>query len=176
MDEEHIAIAEWSAVLDHSSYYEILGVLEIADDEALRDAFHQFSLAFHPDRHRGADRELVADVTRIFQRGAEAYRVLTDPELRVRYDMGLAKGQLRLVMRRTTPPPGTTERVQPLHELCRSPGAKLAAQKADKLLAVGDLQAAKREIERALEYDGGNNSALTERLDALAVALYAQGD
>jgi hypothetical protein len=68
------------------------------------------------------------------------------------------------------------ERVLPLHELCRSPGAKLAAQKADKLLSVGDLEAAKSELERALEYDGGNNGALSERLEALAVALYAQGD
>jgi hypothetical protein len=30
----------WADVLDDSSYYEILGVLEICDGEALREAYH----------------------------------------------------------------------------------------------------------------------------------------
>ncbi len=175
MDEQFDRVRRWVEVLDDSSYYEILGVLEIADDRAIREAFHQFSLAFHPDVHVGAGEELLAAVRRLFQRGAEAYRVLSHPELRVRYDMALAKGHLRL-QARDVPTGAVLERAaKPLHELCRSAGAKLAAQKADKLIGAGDLPGAKRELEKALQFDGGANPALSERLEAIEVALYAMG-
>ena len=42
-------LQEWNEVLDDSTYYEILGVLEICDDEALREAFRDFALTFHPE-------------------------------------------------------------------------------------------------------------------------------
>ena len=48
-------VYEWAAVLDDSTYYELLGVLEIADDAALKAAFHEFALAFHPDCHLDFD-------------------------------------------------------------------------------------------------------------------------
>ena len=71
----------WDEVLEDSSYYEILGVLEICDDQALRTAYHQFALSFHPDLFRDQPESIQARVRRIFQRGTEAYRVLTHPEL-----------------------------------------------------------------------------------------------
>ena len=86
----------WADVLDDSDYYELLGVLHIADDTAIRQGFHVFAAAFHPDAHRysdGADQRLA---TQIYHRGTEAYRVLLDPKLRSRYDLELAKGNLRL--------------------------------------------------------------------------------
>jgi len=169
-------VQRWAEVLDDSSYYEILGVLEIADDRAIREAFHQFSLAFHPDVHVGADEELLATVRRLFQQGAEAYRVLSHPELRVRYDMALAKGHLRLEARDVPVGPALDTEAKPLHELCRSAGAKLSAQKADKLIGTGDLAGAKRALEQALQFDGGANPALSERLEAIEVALYAMGE
>lgn len=174
--DESERVQRWAEVLDDSSYYEILGVLEIADDAAIREAFHRFSLAFHPDAHVGADEELLTTVRRLFQRGAEAYRVLSHPDLRVRYDMALAKGHLRLEARDVPVGPALESDAKPLHELCRSAGAKLSAQKADKLISAGDLAGAKRELEKALEFDGGANAALTERLDAIEVALYAMGE
>lgn len=175
-DEEQLArIEAWDEVLDDASYYEILGVLPLADGDGLRRAFHEFSLAFHPDAHLDADTTTLTRVRRVFQRGAEAYRVLSDPELRVRYDMVLAKGQVRMEPERV-PQRANLDAGKPLDELCRSGGAKLAAQKAAKLIAAGDLAAAKAELERALEYDGGVNPALQERLQDLEVALYAMGD
>jgi DnaJ-class molecular chaperone len=167
-------IFAWDESLEHSSYYEILGVLEIADDAALRRAFHAFSLAFHPDAHRGAGEALRNAVRRVFQRGAEAYRVLCDPELRVRYDMGLRKGQLRLAEGASTRPAATSAG-KSLDAICRSAGAKLSAQKADKLLARGDLAAAKEELDRALAYDGGVNPELSARIADLELAIYAMG-
>jgi curved DNA-binding protein CbpA len=168
-------IAHWARVLDDSSYYEVLGVLEIADDEAIRRAFRDSARAFHPDLHRDADPELVATLTRLFERSAEAYRVLSDPELRVRYDMLLRKGQLRLAPSAVAQRPASPSESRALDELCRSAGAKLSAQRAAKLLAEGDLLGAKRELERALDSDGGANLALQERLADLDVALYAMG-
>ena len=165
----------WAEVLDDSTYYEILGVLEIADDAAIREAFHSFAQAFHPDSHTDADEELLATVRRLFQRGAEAYRVLSHPELRVRYDMALDKGELRLQAGNIPQRPRMHVAAKPLDELCRSGGAKLCAKKADKLISAGDLAGAKRELEKALQFDGGANPALAERLDALEVALYAMG-
>jgi curved DNA-binding protein CbpA len=82
-------IDAWIEVLDDASYYELLGVLPLADDAALRRAFHEFARAFHPDSHVGADASTLEKVRRVFQRGAEAYRVLADPELRLRYDLAL---------------------------------------------------------------------------------------
>src|SRR5262245_46744811 len=90
------ALADWEDVLDDANYYEILGVLEIADADAVRQAFHDFSLGFHPDAHPGVDPDVQARLTRVFQRGVEAYRVLSVPESRAAYDLALAKGELRL--------------------------------------------------------------------------------
>jgi hypothetical protein len=93
--------------------------------------------------------------------------------------MALQRGVRRLddalMPRPSEAPPAVSLRSQRLDELARSAGAKLAAQKASKLIEKGELEAAKRELERALEYDGNANPALEERLEALAVALYAGG-
>jgi curved DNA-binding protein CbpA len=167
-------IDAWIEVLDDASYYELLGVLPLADDAALRRAFHEFARAFHPDSHVGADASTLEKVRRVFQRGAEAYRVLADPELRLRYDLALQQNRLRL-----EPDSGRVRAERdvgkPLHELCRSPGAKLCAQTAARRIEAGDLAGARSELARALEHDGGVNPALQERLQALEIALYAMG-
>lgn len=168
----------WADVLDDSTYYEILGVLEICDGEALREAYHQFALSFHPDVHRGEAPEIQEKVRRIFERGTEAYRVLTDMELRVKYDMALSKGKNRLesavVPRPTSAPPPVVD-PRPLDALARSAGAKLSAQKAAKLIAAGDLEGALAQLKHALDFDGGANLGLEARIEALQVAMYAGG-
>jgi curved DNA-binding protein CbpA len=168
----------WADVLDDSNYYEILGVLEICDDEALRQAYHEFALSFHPDLFRDEDERVQALVRQVFQRGTEAYRVLTDKELRIKYDMALQRGKNRLdaalAPRAEAPPPAPGPQKK-LDELARSAGAKLCAQKAAKLIEKGDLAGAKAELERAMQFDGNANPGLAERLEALALALYAGG-
>jgi curved DNA-binding protein CbpA len=165
-------IYEWDAVLNDSSYYEILGVLEIADDASVKQAFHEFASAFHPDAHPHYDEETRLASRRVFQRGAEGYRVLSHPELRSGYDLALAKGQLRLgdVPRQANVGVGAKS----LDELCRSAAARLHATRADALISSGDLTAAKRELMLALRQDG-ENPELAERLDALDLALFAMG-
>lgn len=167
-------VYEWAAVLDASSYYELLGLLEIADDEAVKVAFHEFALAFHPDAHTDYDPQ-TADLSRqVFQRGAEAYRVLSHPLLRPRYDLALAKGQLRLGGSEVPRVANVGVGAKSLDELCLTASARLYAGRADDLISQGDLSGAKRELMLALREDG-ENPELAERLDALDLALFAMG-
>ena len=157
-------LAAWCDVLDEATYYEILGVLEIADLPAIRIAFHEFSLAFHPDAQPASDTDARALALRVFQRGVEAYRTLSVPESRAAYDLLLAKGELRLEG-------GAATRVETgarsLDELCHSPGAKLYAKRAEELIANGELEKATSELFRALRAEEGENPELLERIHAV---------
>jgi curved DNA-binding protein CbpA len=166
-------IQSWDETLDYATYYEILGVLEIADDAAVRKAFHEFSEAFHPDAHPNADPETAARLRRLFQRGAEAYRVLTSERLRADYDLALAKGHVRLGV--PSIPPGSDAQARSLDDLCKSASGKLHAQKADRAISVGDLENAKRELWLALRCEDEPDPELRERLSALDLALFAMG-
>ena len=167
-------VYEWAAVLDDSTYYELLGVLEIADEGSIKTAFHEFALAFHPDAHLDFDAETLTVCRRVFQRGAEAYRVLSHPELRPRYDLALAKGQLRLGGSEVPRVANVGVGAKSLDELCHTASAKRYANRADALITEGDLSGAKRELMLAIREDG-QNPELAERLDALDLALFAMG-
>lgn len=167
-------VYEWAAVLDASSYYELLGLLEIADDAAVKVAFHEFALAFHPDAHTDYDAHTAEVSRQVFQRGAEAYRVLSHPGLRPRYDLALAKGQLRLGGSEVPRVANVGVGARSLDELCRTASAKRYAGRADELISQGDLSGAKRELMLAIREDG-ENQELAERLDALDLALFAMG-
>jgi curved DNA-binding protein CbpA len=158
-------LAAWDEILDDATYYEILGVLELADAGAIRSAFHDFALAFHPDTQRDLDAGARSLVQRIFQRGVEAYRVLGVPELRSAYDLALAKGELRLETNDTSRREDTGARS--LDELCVSPGAKLHAKRAEDFITRGELGRAADELLRALRAEDGPNAELAERLGAL---------
>ncbi len=167
-DEERIAA--WLEVLDSSSYYELLGVLEIADELAIADAFRHFSLAFHPDQHRSGSEELRARAAHIYKRGVEAYGVLRDAERRAHYDLGLAKGQLRL---------GAEERsgtgtAQSLDDLCTTPAGRLHARNAERHIGEGALDQAEQCLQNALSAEG-ENRALAERLRAVRQLMRAAG-
>jgi len=62
-------------------YYEILGVPRDATEEEIKKAYRKAAFRHHPDRNRG-DKE----AEERFKEIAEAYRVLSDPEKRARYD------------------------------------------------------------------------------------------
>ena len=167
-------VYEWASVLDACSYYELLGLLEIADDEAVKAAFHEFALSFHPDAHVACDVYTGAVLQQVFQRGAEAYRVLSHPELRPRYDLALAKGHLRLGGSEVPRVANVGVGARSLDELCRTASAKRYASRADELISRSDLPGAKRELMLALREDG-ENLELADRLDALDLALFAMG-
>jgi molecular chaperone DnaJ len=58
--------------------YAVLGVKRDATTAELREAFQELALRHHPDRAGGE--------TRLFQEIAAAYKVLSEPEARARYD------------------------------------------------------------------------------------------
>lgn len=63
-------------------YYDVLGLTKQADAKAIRDAFRQLALKYHPDRNKepGAEDR--------FKEIAEAYAVLSNPKKRADYDTG----------------------------------------------------------------------------------------
>lgn len=160
---------DWLHVLDLSSYYELLGVLEIAGDDAIREAFHRFCTSFHPDRHRGEDELTRSKINRVFKRGVEAYRVLRDPDLRSRYDLGLAQGKLRLDVDQRVG--GGTARS--LRDLCATPAGRLHAGRAEEHLDRGELTQALEFLHKASMAEG-DNPFLEERVDALRQLIEMQ--
>lgn len=67
-------------------YYETLGVPPDADQAAIKDAFRNLALKYHPDRNKEPGAEAR------FKDIAEAYAVLSDPQKRRRYDAAGAAG------------------------------------------------------------------------------------
>ena len=66
---------------ENKDYYKILGVSKNADEKEIKKNYRKLSLKYHPDRNPN-DKEAEEK----FKEVAEAYRVLSDKELRQRYD------------------------------------------------------------------------------------------
>lgn len=65
---------------DQRDYYEVLGVPRDTDQKAVKEAFRQLALRYHPDRCKEPGAETK------FKEIAEAYAVLSDPQKRAEYD------------------------------------------------------------------------------------------
>ncbi|NOY89571.1 MAG: DnaJ domain-containing protein [Deltaproteobacteria bacterium] len=133
--------------LEQLDYYTLLGLDEGASVDAIRDAFHRFALKFHPDNHAGASSEKRERATQIYRRGAEAYRVLLEPELRTRYDHGLGHGHLRLRAEETPSAGLRRTNAQP------STKARPFYRKALSALETGDTQTARLNLRIAQGHD-----------------------
>lgn len=147
-------IQRWLEVLGSASYYDLLGILEIADEKTIQKAFHEFSQSFHPDAHRHATAEIRQAVTTIFRRGAEAYGVLKDPQSRAAYDLALAQGALRYS--RSSGSRDNQGADRGLSAICSTPGGKLHARQAERALSEGRLDEARELLTRAQTAEGIN--------------------
>jgi len=157
------AIRQWLAALDSISYYELFRVDPNATSDALRNAFHSFAESFHPDVHHWRHPHEQAAIGHIFKRGTEAYRVLSDPQLRVRYDEALAGGILRpesLIIdmdgprsKSMAPGAGGGNR---LIDKVRTPGARPFVLRVEELAKKGDPQQAKLQLVMAMHMDPKN--------------------
>lgn len=63
-------------------YYEVLGIARDADGKAIKEAFRELAMKYHPDRNKAPEAE------EKFKEIAEAYAVLSDPKKRAQYDHG----------------------------------------------------------------------------------------
>ncbi|KAL7932396.1 TPR-like protein [Trichoderma chlorosporum] len=68
-------------------YYKVLGVANDADERQIKSAYRKASKQFHPDKavKQGISKE---EAEKKMQSINEAYEVLSDPELRARFDRG----------------------------------------------------------------------------------------
>ena len=62
-------------------FYEILGVEKNADEKAIKKAYRQVAMKFHPDKNPGNK-----EAEEKFKEAAEAYEILSDADKRARYD------------------------------------------------------------------------------------------
>lgn len=163
------ALAVFLESLPRKTYYEILRVDATADPAAIKTAFHEFSLLYHPDRYVDFQPDVAGVAQAIFKRGVEAYGCLSRPASRGRYDRALASGHLRLDDRGPSevppPPPART-----LETVARSKRGKQFAVKADRLLTIGRLEDARVQLVTACQCEP-QNEELAERLHLLYEAL-----
>ncbi|PIA39970.1 hypothetical protein AQUCO_02600428v1 [Aquilegia coerulea] len=68
----------------HKDYYKVLEVDYDATDEKIRLNYRRLALKWHPDKHKG-NHTVTANAK--FQEINEAYRVLSDPAMRLDYDI-----------------------------------------------------------------------------------------
>jgi curved DNA-binding protein CbpA len=157
------------AMIEEQSYYEILRVPSSAPAEDVKAAFHEFALACHPDQYVEEPDDVAQAAAEVFKRGVEAYKVLTKPEWRAKYDEGLTKGKLRFVPgeKEAKPPPPP---MRTLEDIATTPRAKQFALRADRLIASGKLEEARIALVTALQ-DDYDNEELKERLNVLYEAL-----
>jgi molecular chaperone DnaJ len=62
-------------------YYEVLGCRRDASDQELKQAYRRLAIKYHPDKNPGD-----TEAEERFKEIAEAYQVLSQPEMRARYD------------------------------------------------------------------------------------------
>ncbi|AKV02740.1 hypothetical protein AKJ09_09403 [Labilithrix luteola] len=164
------AIRDWLAALEHLSYYDIFRLAPHASHDELRLAFHSFADTFHPDGHQWRHPSEQAAIGYIFKRGTEAYRVLSDPALRARYNEALANGILRpesLVVATSGSGSLTPPANQRLVDKVRSPGARPFVLRAEELVKKGDPKQAKIQLVMAMHMDPKNAAleAFAKELD-----------
>ncbi len=163
------ALTRFLSSLDKRTYYEILGVPKDADQGAIKTAFHDFSLRYHPDRYVDAPEDARPIAAEVYKRAVEAYRCLTRSEVRQRYDRALGRGKIRIEpwVPSTRPPPPP---MRTLAMIAVSPRAKKLAEKADRLISIGKLEDARVELVGACQCEPANEE-LAERVRFLYDAL-----
>jgi len=178
-----LAIRQWLAAIDAISYYDLFRIAPKASFDDLRVAFHSFAESFHPDVHRWRHPNEQVAIGIIYRRGTEAYRVLSDPVMRQRYDEALANGILRpenliVELESGKPAKGAAAPANaPLVDRIRNPGARPFVLRAQELMKGGDPKQAKIQLTMAMHMDRGNPGLeeYAKELDA-AIAKKSEAD
>lgn len=156
-----LIIDELHGGLEKLPYHVFLGVDEKASGDAVRAAFHDRAARFHPDLfYSSGDEALRAKVYAVYKRMTEAYRVLSNPEQRARYEQQRARGGHRL---------DATERAP----AAKRPEDTIADARAKKyyMMALdaerrGDAKGAKFNLQMAKQLEP-DNAAIADKLSKL---------
>jgi DnaJ-class molecular chaperone len=142
--------------LEQLDYYTLLQIENNVSVDQVRQAFHRFAAKYHPDRFLGvgAEQSKIERASQIYRRGAEAYKVLSDPQRRKQYDFGLERGQLRFDANAEQPTAPAVVGQWPIK--VKNPVARPFATKAEQAFKAGDFGAAKVNLKLALAKDQGN--------------------
>lgn len=154
--------------LDRLTYYELFEVDSEVDEDTLRQAFHRLSLVLHPDRYgrlRASWPHAYDRINQIYKRLNEAWRVLMDPGLRARYNLGLQqRGDLRLAKSRQS------RREEKELAMCRTEAAREKVAQSLDLRGVGDLESAEEPLAQACALEP-DNAELAQVLAAVRKLL-----
>jgi len=114
-------------------HYEALGLEPDATPEQIKKAFKALALQYHPDQHPSPI------AAAIFRRIHEAYKVLSDPEQRRRYDEQRLRGRPAPPPRPASPPPVPKDEIRRREAVYReryarrmSRQARVASEKAQR--------------------------------------------
>jgi DnaJ-class molecular chaperone len=69
--------------------YTLLGLDEDATEKQIKKAYHKLSMRYHPDKNQGETKE---EAETMFKKVAKAYEILSNPEMKMIYDMGGMEG------------------------------------------------------------------------------------
>jgi DnaJ-class molecular chaperone len=172
------SLQQWLSVLDNLSYYDLFRVPQRAGADELRYAFYQFADTFHPDGHAWRSQWEREVIGRIFRRGTEAYRILSDPELRARYDHALSQGVQgaeQIVVESAQEVKKNVMTSGRLIDKIKSPAARPFVIRAEELLSKGDPKQAKIQLTMALHLEV-KNPALDEFKAKVEAAVKAKDD
>ena len=75
-----LALLASAAAAASTNYYSLLGVRKTADTATIKKAYKDMARKYHPDKYKGPSPVKMEDLNR-------AHEVLTDPDLRKKYDM-----------------------------------------------------------------------------------------
>lgn len=142
--------------LEALDYYSLLSIEASAGPDDVRRAFHRFAAKYHPDRFlsAGASANKVERANQIYRRGAEAYKVLTDPRRKKLYDVQLSQGKVRFDATAEAPQEAAQLTKWPIK--VKSPMARPFATKAEQAFKAGDFGTCKVNLRMALSKDAGN--------------------
>jgi DnaJ-class molecular chaperone len=165
-------LVAWETELDSLSYYDLLGIAPDAPPPDVQAAFHSFCEHFHPDAHRSRSEAERAILLKLFHRGVEAYRVLSNFQTRDHYDASLPRGILR---QGSLPPyapptsyapasyapasgqnsagPSGAPRKMRWEDLPTNASARPFARRAEELLNAGDKAQARLQLSLAVSKD-----------------------
>jgi curved DNA-binding protein CbpA len=157
-------VIELAKVIDDMDYYQILQIRQKAFTQEIKKAYFKQSRKFHPDKYYNEDPRLLAVITKIFKRIAEAYKILSDQDRRALYTKSIS-GPNRKKMLRFNPKLIEAEQKEKEDEGQTAMGKKYY-QMAKDGIRNKDYKSAKINLQLAMKMEP-KNETFKKRMDEI---------